>query len=202
MDKGMLLGCVDTLERDFSERIAELRRCIKEGAPERSGEGEQKPVRRTITTARAATILGIAQQTVSRLALTGLLPHTKKGREYRFSGRELAEAKPRIRELVSQLRIELQKRYDSEPEDAMLSVSEANELTGLSPRIIVRLAKEGRVRSVTQQVAKDNREVCVMQVSAKDLRDEIARQRGDGKKVAKLHAQRGRASKGKKLKAS
>lgn len=93
-----------------AERLREL--VIAEIGSRNDEEIEpERDSRRRLSTRHAAEILGIHPTNLTRIAQVNLIQHDRvvgrgggRGGSYRFSGKEIAEAKPRIQELVKEAR--------------------------------------------------------------------------------------------------
>lgn len=100
---------IEQLERLRELTIAELGAAVEEGADEE--RNEEPGAKRRIPTRQAAEILGIHPTNLTRVAQVRLIPADRKqgrgggrGGAYLFSGKELAEAKPHIHDLVREAR--------------------------------------------------------------------------------------------------
>lgn len=144
--KARLLEEITEIER----KLEVLKGLIASGAAEPNPE--EVLTRRTLSINQAAEILGIHRNSLHRVAQSGLIPHDRsqgwgggKGGQYLFSAQELADAKPRISELVSKAR-----RLLTVDPEKFVSLQQAVNNTGLTVRVIERLIDTEKVEAKTE----------------------------------------------------
>lgn len=136
--------------RSIKKQLSEIEELIE--ADER--ENLANDTSYTIKTEKAAEILGIHRSSLNRVAQAGLIPYRRRptrgggrGGMYLFSGKDLAEAKPYIHELVTEAREILARRKQNEGEEEphFISLAAAARRYNTTVSTIIRLIQQGRV---------------------------------------------------------